>query len=394
MFSLYLDFITRNIYLILSTFISETFAYFLWSYFSTGVFCMKSLKIVHCAYFKTIYIRGCFWAGMAYKLNNGLTRLGHNVVSFNDRDVNRAMSWFGAKTPFSIRKTNECFLKYCLDIVPDAIILGHADIISADTLLKIREKIPHIKIIQWNVDCINPYAEMGNHNIRNITSKLDAVDFTLITTADKKLYERFEPQKHIIGFIPNPVDKSIENVRAFENPHPDYDLLFAASPVKLREFADKMCYGKEIADFLKRKAPQNKFLFPKIYDPALNGVNYFDTFAKSAAVLNLSVINHDYLYSSDRMAHAMGCGCLTYISRHTGFNDLLGEDEAGFFSTTDELLEKIEFYRNSPKERTLVAQRGWKHYHELFNELIVGKYIADLITDNFNSQDFPFPTIG
>lgn len=380
--------------MILSTFISETFAYFLWSYFSTGVFCMKSLKIVHCAYFKTIYIRGCFWAGMAYKLNNGLTRLGHNVVSFNDRDVNRAMSWFGAKTPFSIRKTNECFLKYCLDIVPDAIILGHADIISADTLLKIREKIPHIKIIQWNVDCINPYAEMGNHNIRNITSKLDAVDFTLITTADKKLYERFEPQKHIIGFIPNPVDKSIENVRAFENPHPDYDLLFAASPVKLREFADKMCYGKEIADFLKRKAPQNKFLFPKIYDPALNGVNYFDTFAKSAAVLNLSVINHDYLYSSDRMAHAMGCGCLTYISRHTGFNDLLGEDEAGFFSTTDELLEKIEFYRNSPKERALVAQRGWKHYHELFNELIVGKYIADLITDNFNSQDFPFPTIG
>ena len=74
---------------------------------------MKNLKIVHCAYFKTIYIRGCFWAGMAYKLNNGLIRLGHDVVTFNDRDVNRAMSLFGMKTPFSIRKTNECFLKYC-----------------------------------------------------------------------------------------------------------------------------------------------------------------------------------------------------------------------------------------------------------------------------------------
>lgn len=37
---------------------------------------MKAMKIVHCAYFKTLRLRGCFWAGMAYKLNNGLTRLG------------------------------------------------------------------------------------------------------------------------------------------------------------------------------------------------------------------------------------------------------------------------------------------------------------------------------
>ena len=151
------------------------------------------MKIVHCAYFKTLRLRGCFWAGMAYKLNNGLTRLGHQTVCYNDREAARALALFGTKTPWSVRKTNDNFYHYCLDFRPDAIILGHADIITAETLLKIRDKVPGVKILQWNVDCINPYTDWGEHNIGNIKSKLDAVDFSLITTADRKLLRQFDP---------------------------------------------------------------------------------------------------------------------------------------------------------------------------------------------------------
>ena len=116
---------------------------------------MKAMKIVHCAYFKTLRLRGCSWAGMAYKLNNGLIRLGHQVICYNDREAVRALSLFGTKTPWSVRKTNENFYNYCLHFRPDAIILGHADIITAETLLKIRDKEQGIKILKWNVDCIN-----------------------------------------------------------------------------------------------------------------------------------------------------------------------------------------------------------------------------------------------
>lgn len=351
------------------------------------------MKIVHCAYFKTLRLRGCFWAGMAYKLNNGLTRLGHQTVCYNDREAARALALFGTKTPWSVRKTNDNFYHYCLDFRPDAIILGHADIITAETLLKIRDKVPGVKILQWNVDCINPYTDWGEHNIGNIKSKLDAVDFSLITTADRKLLRQFDPIRHNVGFIPNPVDKGIEDGQTFANPAPMYDLLFAASPVKLREFGGKMAYGREIAEFLQRRAPENRFLFPRISSPMLNGTVYFDTLKQAAGVLNLSLSNHDYLYSSDRMAHAMGNGCLTYIDRHTGFGGLFGEDEAGFFSSAEELIEQIERFRKFPAERAKTAERGWRHYHALFNETAIAGYVAALLGGNFNAADYPFPTL-
>lgn len=354
---------------------------------------MKAMKIVHCAYFKTLRLRGCFWAGMAYKLNNGLARLGHQTVCYNDREAARALALFGTKTPWSVRKTNDNFYHYCLDFRPDAIILGHADIITAETLLKIRDKVPGVKILQWNVDCINPYTDWGEHNIGNIKSKLDAVDFSLTTTADRKLLRQFDPIRHNVGFIPNPVDKGIEDGQTFANPAPMYDLLFAASPVKLREFGGKMAYGREIAEFLQRRAPENRFLFPRISSPMLNGTVYFDTLKQAAGVLNLSLSNHDYLYSSDRMAHAMGNGCLTYIDRHTGFGDLFGEDEAGFFSSAEELIEQIERFRKFPAERAKTAERGWRHYHVLFNETAVAGYVAALLGGNFNAADYPFPTL-
>lgn len=355
---------------------------------------MKKMKIIHCAYFKTLRIRGCFWAGMAYKLNNGLTRLGHQVIAFNDREAARALSLFTGKSPWSVRKTNERFYDYCLGFRPDAIILGHADIINAETLLKIRDKIPNVKILQWNVDCINPVAYNGLQNINNIKSKLEAVDFTLVTTADKNLLAQFQTDRYKIGFIPNPVDKMIEDKQAFANPAPEYDLLFAASPVKERDFCGKFLSSKEIAEYLQQNAPFNKFLFPRLYAPMLNGTDYFDTLARSGGVLNLSITNSDYLYSSDRMAHAMGNGCLTYIDRHTGFNDLFDEDEAAFFSSPDELIEKVEKFRKEPALRAQNAERGWRRYHDLFNEINVGKYVSSLLDGSFNATDYPFPTIN
>lgn len=238
---------------------------------------MKKMKIIHCAYFKTLRIRGCFWAGMAYKLNNGLTRLGHQVIAFNDREAARALSLFTGKSPWSIRKTNE---------------------------------------------------------------------------------------------------------------------LFAASPVKERDFCGKFLSSKEIAIYLQQNAPLNKFLFPRLYAPMLNGTDYFDTLARSGGVLNLSITNSDYLYSSDRMAHAMGNGCLTYIDRRTGFNDLFDEDEAAFFSSPDELIEKVEKFRKEPALRAQNAERGWRRYHDLFNEISVGKYVSSLLDGSFNATDYPFPTIN
>lgn len=147
-----------------------------------------------------------------------------------------------------------------------------------------------------------------------------------------------------------------------------YDLLFAASPVKLREFGGKMAYGGKLPNFCNGGHRKTAFYSRGFHLRCLTEPFILIPMKQAAGVLNLSLSNHDYLYSSDRMAHAMGNGCLTYIDRHTGFGGLFGEDEAGFFSSAEEVIEQIERFRKFPAERAKTAERGWRHYHALFNE--------------------------
>ncbi|MBP5699147.1 MAG: glycosyltransferase family 1 protein [Alphaproteobacteria bacterium] len=353
---------------------------------------MKPLRIVHCANFNTVRLKGCYMASMGYKLNNGLIRLGHQVMCYSDRDMSRLYGIMGKKIFLSNKKNNENFKRFCLNLKPDIILFGHADVISAQTIAEIRAALPHVQIVQWNVDPINPEVESGRHNIKNIISKLDVVDYTLITTGDKNLFNVFNPQKHKIGFIPNPVDKSIETAKVFENENPMYDVFFASSPQVLRDLCGELVAPADVATLLEQNCPQAKLHFPRINAPSVDGVEYLEKLAQSAMVLNLSRTN-DYLYSSDRMAHAMGNGCLALIDRRTGFNKLISEDEAGFYSTKEEMIDKINLFIKYPQKRMETAQKGWLKYHELFSETKIAAYLLSLLDGSFKPQDYPFSSI-
>jgi len=350
---------------------------------------MKPLRIVHCANFNTVRLKGCYMASMGYKLNNGLTRLGHQVMTYSDRDMARLFGIMGKKCLFSSKKNNDNFYKFCLNLKPDVIFLGHADTINSETLIKIREALPNVKILQWNVDPINPSCESGRHNIENIKKKLSVVDYTLITTGDTKLYAPFDPQKNKIGFIPNPTDTSIETGRVFEDENPQYDLFFASSPEVVRDFCNEPVKARDVAEYFKQNCPEANLMFPRLNAPSADGVVYLELLKKSAMVLNLSRTT-DYLYSSDRMAHAMGNGCLALIDRRTGFDKILNEDEAVFYENKDELKERINYLIKNPKERMAMAQKGWQHYHALFNETLVAQYALSLLDGSFKKQDYPF----
>jgi len=351
---------------------------------------MKPLRIIHCANFNTVRLKGCYMASLGYKLTNGLIRLGHQVIIYSDRDMARLFGIFGKKCFLSSKKNNENFYKFCLNLRPDIIMLGHADTISCETLLKIKEALPTVKILQWNVDSINPILEGGRRNIEHIKEKLPAVDYTLITTAEKKLYAPFEPSKNKIGFIPNPVDKSIEKSRVFENKNPKYDVFFASNPDAKRDVCGDLMTAAEVACYIEENCSKAKLMFPRLNAPSADGIDYLEKLSQSAMVLNLSRISDEYLYSSDRMAHAMGNGCLALIDRRTGFDNIFADDEVAFYQTKEEMIEKINFYLQHPSERMSVAQKGWKHYHELFNETRVADYVLSLLNGSFKKEEYPF----
>ncbi len=337
-----------------------------------------SLRIVHCANFNCVRLKGCYLSSMGYKLNNGLIRLGHQVVTYSDRDMSRLFGIFGKKCFLSNKKNNDNFYKFCLNVKPDIIFLGHADTINAETIQSIRDKLPNLRVLQWTVDTISEEVDTGVHNIKNIQSKLPVVDCTLITTGEKKLYEPFNPSINNIGFIPNPVDSSIEKHKVFEIENPQYDLFYASSPNALRSVGKERCTVKDITDFIQKSCPDANVLFPGVSHPSVNGTEYMNLLGESSMVLNLSRVN-DRWYSSDRMAHAMGNGCLTFIDRATGFTDLLSEDDAVFYSEKAEIADKINYFIKHPKERMKIAKKGWKTSHQLFNETKVAQYCLDML---------------
>ena len=50
---------------------------------------------------------------------------------------------------------NEKLIKTCKNYKPDLIVLGHADLISEDSLGELKDILPQIKIVQWFLDPLN-----------------------------------------------------------------------------------------------------------------------------------------------------------------------------------------------------------------------------------------------
>ncbi|MDR1026538.1 MAG: hypothetical protein LBL47_03970, partial [Lactobacillus sp.] len=262
---------------------------------------MTAKKILHVANFPHIRVKGCFLNSMPYKISYGLIRNGYQVIEYPDRDLLRVFSMFGHMSKLAKKKANKNFIEYCSVVQPDAMILEHTDTLDAETIREVRKNLPDMKVMQINVDDINP--KLGYWNINNIKSKLDVVDYTLITTADKERFKEFGEYADRVGFIPNPVDITIEKGRAFEHETLEYDVICAANPKVNRQFCGKFEITSDIIDRVSKAIGNEKVLFPKVVGDKLDGANYQKTLENCAMGINLSRINEDYLYTSDRMAH-------------------------------------------------------------------------------------------
>ena len=98
---------------------------------------------------------------------------------------------------------------------------------------------------------------------------------------------------------------------------------------------------------------------------------------------NLSRYNDIHLYTSDRLAHIMGNGQLALIDRRTGFEELLGADTAGFYTSEDEFYDMLKYFKDTPSARMKVAQKGYEVYHNEFNNEDVTRFMAEILFSTF-----------
>lgn len=322
------------------------------------------------------------------KISNGFTRNGHNVLNFSDRDMARARG-FGSRR-WGVGFANQSLRELCAMHRPELLLIGHADVIRNETLAQIRRDCPQMRVVQWNVD---PLFEEGN--VRRLQARVELVDATLISTAGEALRPFARPGKPV-GFLPNPVDFSVESGRSDLRAALPFDLFYACgNPAR----PPRLVFGVEwnMNDFtaeLARRCPALRMMLPGIAgNPRITGQSYQAALEQAAIGLNISRRPDYWLYSSDRIAHLAGNGLAVFTERGTGYETLFSEREMIFASSMEELAEWLNRLHAAPGERQAIAAAGRARYHALFNEQRVARYIEEVAFERLASEGYEWPTL-
>ena len=344
----------------------------------------KKLRILHITNFNERH-NGRLFFNTGRRINNGFIRLGHSVLEFSDRDiVSRNKNYrdlSGSKT------LNDKLIKTCYHFKPDLIVLGHADMVSADVIFSLKCEYSDLKIAQWFLDPLNSKGPDYLKNKKRILDKLEIVDSNFLTTSPDVLKFLKNTNSY---FIPNPCDNSIETLSNYEN-YCSNDVFFALSHGVHRgklKTSSKDDREKFINNLIK-KSDNVRF---DIY--GMNGIQpiwadqYFKIISNSKMGLNLSRGEPIKYYSSDRITQIIGNGLVTLIDEKTGYRDFFNDKEMVFYSSISDLTEKISRISKDEKLRKLIGKNGKSKYLKYFNSNLVAEFIINKTLNIKNKNKF------
>ena len=338
----------------------------------------KRLKILHITNFNERH-NGRLFYNTGTRINNGLVRSNHSVLTISDRDI---VSYHRSFKDFDgSKKLNAKIIETISNYLPDLIILGHADSVKLSTLKFIKKNYPSIKIAQWFLDKMN---ENWKQNKKRFLDKIELMDCSFCTTSPDALSF---PKKYKIFYIPNPADSSFENLKCYDNKHPIFDLFFAMSHGVHRGILKKGKFDQRssIIDELIDKNPNIKFNLHGVGNKQpIWSDDFILSLKQTKMALNLSQGKPTKYYSSDRIAQLIGNGILTFVDIRTKLKKFFSNDEIIFYKSIDDLSKKINFYKSNQKIRIRIAKNGKKKYLKHFNSTKVANFIIDK-TMNFKT---------
>tara|TARA_B100000886_G_scaffold339866_1_gene306753 strand:- start:1474 stop:3606 length:2133 start_codon:yes stop_codon:yes gene_type:complete len=343
----------------------------------------KSLRILHVTNFNE-RLDGRLFFNTGRRINNGLIRLGHSVLGFSDRDIQKYYK--SLKDIKGSKILNDKLKKTCYNYKPDLIITGHADLINREQIQELKEDNPNTKFAQWFLDPLNKNGPDYQRNKDRILDKIDVMDGTFLTTCPTAL--DFLPKNNGSYFIPNPSDDSFETLNNFDRSC-NVDVFFALShgvhrgKLKIGKIDDRIKFLSR----LQKVTPDVKF---DIY--GINKVqpiwadHYFKTISNSKMGLNLSRGNAIKYYSSDRITQIVGNGLVCLIDEKTQYKDFFDEKEMVFYRNVNDLSEKIQKISRDEQLRKSIAKNGKKKYMKYFNSNLVAQFIIEKTLD-LNSKN-------
>ena len=338
----------------------------------------KKLRILHVTNFNE-RLDGRLFFNTGRRINNGLIRLGHSVLGFSDRDIQK---YYKSLSDFKGQKIlNDKLKKTCYNYKPDLIITGHADLISKNQIQELKDDNPNTKFAQWFLDPLNKNGPDFDRNKNRIMDKIDLMDASFMTTSPSAL--KFLPNNKQSFYMPNPSDLSFETLNNF-NKSCSVDVFFALShgvhrgKLKSGKVDDRIIFLEKLQDCTS----DIKF---DIY--GINKIqpiwadHYFKTISNAKMGLNLSRGEAIKYYSSDRITQIVGNGLVCLIDEKTQYKDFFTDDEMVFYKNVNDLSEKIKKISRDDKLRRKIAKKGKYKYMKYFNSNLVAQFIIDKTFD-------------
>ncbi len=313
--------------------------------------------------------------GPGRKLMCGAIRNDWRICEFSDRDMARLLAPLGIRSLGGVI-ANRKLLLTAKNFRPDIMLLGHCDYITNETLAAIRAAVPGIRIAHFNVDPL-----WQTRTRAQMADRMESCDALFATTAGEVL-KTWTTGRNVVAYMPNPSDPSMENQDNGAKTDFARDLFFAGNP---RE-------GDPRWDLLRALLPKIEGrLRVEIFGadrPSIWGADDEDVLATSKMSLNLNRREGDLWYSSDRIAHLMGFGILTFQSSKNGMQRFFTDQETVWFDEAADLAEKILRYQADDAARAAVASAGRAKYHALFNGARVLRYMVETMLGEPYSEPY------
>ena len=336
----------------------------------------KPLKIIHITNFNERF-DGRLHYNTGKRINNGLIRLGHNVLTISDRDI--LSNYKNLKDPKGVNTLNNKIISSFNNFNPDLVITGHADNILSDTFEYIKNKNKSLKIAQWFLDPVSKFGPDFIKNKNRLLKNINFIDANFLTTDPNSIDFKIKNSY----FIPNPADISFETLENYKYDC-ENDMFFAMSHGvhrgKLKK--NKSDNREKILESLLLKNSEIKFDFYGLKNrQPLWAEDFKYQLSKSKMGLNLSRGKPLKYYSSDRIAQLMGNGLLTFIDEKTSYSDFFNKNEIITYTNTNDLVEKILKFKKDDRRRRQIAKNGKNKYLKIFNSSNVANFIISKTFD-------------
>ncbi len=317
--------------------------------------------------------------GPGRKLACGAVRNDWRICEFSDRDMARLLAPAGIRAIGGMI-ANRKLVKTAKNFRPDAVILGHCDYITNETLSEIRKALPGAKIAHFNVDPL-----WQESTAAQMERRMESCDALFATTAGPVL-RKWKTARNAVAFMPNPSDTSMECEDNSLKKSFARDVFFAGNP---RPSDPRMALVRELRERLAGRCRFDVFAMEGA--PQIWGAEYERVLATTKMAPNINRREGDKWYSSDRMAHLMGYGILTFISDKGSYQDFFAPDrEAVYYSSAEELADKILFYMDRDPSRAAVAHAGREKYHAIFGGADVLRFMVETMFGDEYSRPYPW----